>query len=330
MPVMRPVAFSLHNLFADWQWTPFSLLVMAVVLAVAYWYLWADWTLAGRGRRWPARRTVPFMAGLVAVDVALQSPVAVFTQSYFQAHVVQHLLLMLVAPPLLALGAPSTLLLQTAGRRTKARWLAVLRSRPFAVLTHPVTVWSLYFGVMFAFFLTPMINVAMNDMAIMDVVNVVFLFGGTLYWWPMVGIDPIVHWKMGHGARMANILLGAAPETFLGVIILLQRQPIASMYSLASTHAGGGLLWGSTEIFTVVAFVPIFLQWVRAEERAGRRADERDARAKSLAHASADGDDGAPAPARWVSPAEGRRAAAWEAAFMAKAGSVPTEQSAEA
>jgi len=77
--------------------------------------------------------------------------------------------------------------------------------------------------------------------------NVLFFFGGTLYWWPMVGIDPILHWKMGYGARMLNILLASGIEAFLGVAILADSHPAASMYSLASTHSGGALLWTSTE-----------------------------------------------------------------------------------
>lgn len=330
MPLMRPVTFSLHSALSHWQWSPFSLAVVAVLAAVAYWYLRADWVLAARGRNWPARRTLPFLGGLLSIDVALQSPVAVFTQSYFQAHVVQHLLLMIVAPPLLAFGAPSTLLLQTASRRTKTLWLSVLRSKPFAVLTHPVTVWCLYFGVMFGFFLTSLINTAMNDMALMDVINVVFLLGGTLYWWPMVGIDPIVHWKMGHGARMANALLGAAPETFIGVVILLERQPIASMYTLASTHAGGGLLWGSTEVATFVAFVPLFLGWMRSEERSAARDDERRDRARlALALAGTNGNGKPDLPARAHDGGHRGPVSAWEAAWLAKTGFVPGEQSAD-
>ena len=177
----------------------------------------------------------------------MQSPVATFTASYFQAHVAQHLLLMVVAPPLLALGAPSTLLLQTAGRATKKRWLAVLRSRPFAIATHPVLVWFFYFGAMFAFFLSPLLNFAMEHMALMDAINLAFLLGGTFYWWPMVGLDPIVHWRMGYGARLANLALGVPFESFLGIAIMSQRAPIASMYTLSSTRAGGALLWAATE-----------------------------------------------------------------------------------
>ncbi len=272
---MRPVAFSWHAALTAWQAGPFSLATVLVLCAVAYWYLRADWRLAGRGRRWPARRTASFMLGLFSIDLAVQSPVATFTASYFQAHVLQHLLLMVVAPPLLALGAPSTLLLQTSSRRLKTVWLRVLKSRGFAVLTFPATVFCLYFGVMFAFFLTSLINTAMLNMWLMDVFNVVFFFGATLYWWPLVGLDPIVHWRMGYGTRMLSILLGGPPEVILGLAILSSSHPIASMYTLASTRAGGGMLWVATEASALIGFVPVFLQWARADERAAKRIDER-------------------------------------------------------
>jgi len=305
-PGMGP-SFGFHGALAAWQWSPFSLLVLALVVAAASWYLQADWRLAERGRRWSARRTASFMGGLLAVDLALQSPIATFTGRYFPAHVIQHLMLMIVAPPLLAMGAPSTLLLQTAGRRTKARWLEVLRSRAFAVLTHPVSAWVLYFGVMFVFFLTPLINVAMNHMDLMDAINLLFLAGGCLYWWPMVGVDPIVHWKMGYGARMFNVLVGAAPETFLGIAILSLNRPVASMYTLASTHAGGGLLWSSTEIATAIGFVPIFVQWMHSEERLAARLDRLGPVAVTGAGGS--GPDTAPS--------------LWEQTWLARRGVVP-------
>src|SRR5579875_4042900 len=157
---MQPLQFTLHNALTRWNVSAFSVTVVIAVVAIAAWYLNAEWRLALRGRRWSPRRTLSFLAGLVVVALAFVSPVDVFTMVYFQAHVVQHLLLMVVAPPLLALGAPSTLLLQTSKRSTKVRWLAVLRSRPFALLTHPISAWFFYFGVMFAFFLSSLINTA--------------------------------------------------------------------------------------------------------------------------------------------------------------------------
>jgi putative copper resistance protein D len=313
---MSIVHFTLHNALTQWSFSIFPLCVLAVVVALALWYLRAEWQLALRGRGWSGSRRIAFFAGLFTVDLAFQSSVARFANTYFQAHVLQHLLLMVVAPPLLALGAPSTLLLQTASRATKARWLGILRSPAFAVISHPLLVGFLYYGVMFVFFLTPLINVAMLHMGLMDALNVLFLFGGTLFWWPMVGLDPIIHWKMGHPARMLNILLGSGIEAFLGVAILADAHPVASMYSLASTHAGGALLWTSTEAVTVGAFFPIFLQWTRSEERLARRADAA-SDLRSLAAVPVDEVVGSSReePTRPLTP--------WEAEWFARTGSVP-------
>jgi putative copper resistance protein D len=308
------------------------------LVVIGYCYLRGDWRLASKGRRWPACRTVAFLAGLVAVDLALQSPVATFTASYFEAHVAQHLLLMVVAPPLLALGAPSTLLLQTASRANKMRWLAVLRSRSFAIATHPVLVWFFYFGAMFAFFLSPLLNFAMEHMALMDAINVAFLLGGTFYWWPMVGLDPIVHWKMGYGARLANLALGVPFEAFLGIAIMSQRAPIASMYTVSSTHAGGAVLWAATEVATFTGMVPIVLQWVRADDRAGRRADDQATRRRTaparvlpiadvaLADVALAGEPRAATSllGEKVRPLFQPGNSTWEAMWRAKAGFVPS------
>lgn len=315
---MDRLPFTLHNAVTQWVFSPFTLGLDVVLVALAVWYLRADWSLAARGRRWRGGRTAAFLGGLAVVDLALQSSVASFTNSYFEAHVVQHVLLMVFAPALLALGAPSTLLLQTASRNTKQRWLHVLRSWPFAALTNPVLVWFLYFGVMLVFFLTPLVGYSMQHMALMDVMNVLFLLGGTLFWWPMVGVDPILHWRMTYPVRMIALLLGSGLEAFLGIAIMAERRPEASMYTLASTHAGGALLWISVDIVNVAAFVPIFLQWARSEDRAAARADARVARDAATA-------PGAPgvSPDGTVAPARPRPLTLWEEAWLARRGVVP-------
>ncbi len=256
-----------------WEFTPFALVVLVVVLAVAIWYVQAVWALSARGRRWSPRRTVSFMAGLVAIDLALQSPVATLTMQYFEAHVVQHLLLMVIGPPLLAMGAPMTLALQTSSRKTKTRLLAGLHSRPFRLLTHPLTVAVLYYGSMFAFFLTSLLAVAMEHMWLMDIINIGFFLGSTLFWWPIVGLDPIPHWRLGYGAKMVALLIGVPLESFLALSLLSDSTTAAPMYSLASTHSGAGLLWIGAELFTMIALIPVFLQWLKSEQRATARLD---------------------------------------------------------
>ena len=273
MPGMRYVPLDSHTALAQWQFSPFPLLVLAAVVITAVWYLRAQSDLAARGRRWRWKRTLSFLAGLVALDLALQSPVATFTMEFFQAHVIQHLLLMVVAPPLLAMGAPMTLALQTSGRDTKVRLLGILNSRPFRVVSHPVPVWFAYYFSMFAFFLTFALGFAMDHMWLMDLINLVFLFASTLFWWPIVGLDPIPHWPMSHGAKMANLLIGVPIESFLALALLSTTRPAAPIYTLGSTHAGAGILWVGAEFFTFLALIPVFVQWVRFEERKGARYD---------------------------------------------------------
>ncbi len=273
MPGMRSIPLDTHTALTHWQFSPFPLLVLALAVVTAAWYLRARSNLAARGRHWSWKRTASFLSGLALLDLALQSPVATFTMEYFQAHVVQHLLLMVVAPPLLAMGAPMTLALQTSSRETKVRLLGLLNGRLFRIMTHPVPVAFVYYFSMFAFFLTFALGFAMDHMWLMDLVNLAFLFASTLFWWPIVGLDPIPHWRMGHGAKLTSLLLGVPIESFLALALLSTTRPVAPIYSLPSTHAGAGILWIGAEFFTFLALIPVFVQWVRMEERKAARYD---------------------------------------------------------
>ncbi len=269
----RQPPIDLHTILTDWQSAPFAIALAASLAALAIWYLRAARRLGERGRHWPVWHTWSFVASLAVVEVALGSSVAGLAGSSFSAHVIQHLLLMIVAPPLAALGRPMTLALQTSGRPTKRRLLWLLHSRVFAVISHPVPVFFLYYLSMYAFFLTGALGYAMSHMWLMDVVNLGFLGGATLFWWPMVGLDPIPRWEMTPGLKLLNLMIGVPVESFLGVALLMATKPVASMYSLSSTRTGGGLLWAATELATIGAIAPVFAQWTRADARQARRID---------------------------------------------------------
>ena len=267
------LGLTLHNVLTQWDTSPFALLTLATVLVVGAWYIQSVWALSAKGRKWSRKRTTAFLTGLVLIDLALQSPIATLTMGYFEAHMVQHLLLMVTAPPLLALGAPMTLALQTSGRATKVRLLRVLNSRVFKWWSHPIPTAAVFYVSMFAFFLTSAVDVAMNHMWLMDVVNVAFLVAAMHFWWPIVGIDLIPHWPMSHGMKMVSLLIGVPIESFLALALLASVRPAASMYSLSSTHAGAGILWIGAEAFTFLALIPVFLQWLRFEGRRTARID---------------------------------------------------------
>jgi putative copper resistance protein D len=300
---MGPQAVNAHTILAGWAVGPFPFAVAIVLVAVAGWYLHAarrrttrarDLAAAHGGRTlvtrpWPVARSVSFLAGLAVIEIAIGSSVATLSGSHFTAHILQHLCLMMIAPPLLALGAPMTLLLQTSSRPTKRRLLAALHSSVFAVITHPVPVFFAYYASMFVFFLSPAIGSAMNHMWQMDLWNIFFFAGATLFWWPMVGTDPIPRWDMSPGFKLLNLMIGVPFESFLAIALLMKATPVAPMYSLAGTHAGAGYLWALSELLTVVAMVPVFVQWTRADARLAQRIDARIDAGESMAPAPLEG-----------------------------------------
>ena len=268
-------AVNLHNLLTQWLVSPFAFGVLVACVAAAAWYINATARLQARGRHWPWPRTAAFLGGLLCVELALGSSVATYAGYTFTAHVIQHLLLMVAAPPLAALGAPMTLLLQTSKRPTKRRILTALHSRVFRLISHALPVFFLYYLSMYAFFLTAAIGYAMTHMWLMDLINLGFLAGSTLFWWPMVGVDPIPRGRMNPGFKIINLLIGVPVESFLGIALMSMARPAAPMYSLQSTHTGGAVLWAASEAATLLATVPIYLEWVRSDARAAKRIDAR-------------------------------------------------------
>ncbi|MGH9096708.1 MAG: cytochrome c oxidase assembly protein, partial [Acidimicrobiales bacterium] len=125
----------IHNLFTAWQTDWISLTALGVEIAIAVWYVVLTLRLRRRGRQWSPWRTASFLAGTLAVVVATQSGLASYDDSVFQLHVVQHLLLMNVAPIFYALAAPVTLALQASGRETQQRLLSVLHNRAIEFIT---------------------------------------------------------------------------------------------------------------------------------------------------------------------------------------------------
>ncbi len=275
LTVGHPPAANLHNLLLDWLWKPFPIGVDIALLAVAGWYLHSVDQLDARGRRWSWWRTAAFMSGLLGVWLALCSSVATFAESSFAFHITQKLLLMVIAPPLGALGAPMTLLLQTSNRRFKTGVLRALHSRVFGVVRHPVPVFFMYYLSMYAFFLSGAIGFAMERMWLMDLINLGFLISAMLFWWPMVGVDPIPGGRMSSGLKIINLLMGVPLMSFLGMALMEKRTSVAAMYSLSSTHLGGAELWIAGDAATLLAVIPVYVEWVRSDARLAKRIDAR-------------------------------------------------------
>ena len=128
----------------------------------------------------------------MALAFALLSGIGRYDTALFSVHMVQHVLLMLVAAPLLALAAPITLILRVSSPATRQRWvLPVLHSQVVRFMGHPVTAWLMFAAMMWAVHFSPLFNASLEDPLLHDLEHVLFLTGALFFWWPAVALDPM-------------------------------------------------------------------------------------------------------------------------------------------
>jgi putative membrane protein len=247
---------------------------LAGLVAAGWWYWAATRRLAGRGLKWPLKRTAPWWAGLAVMGAATQSGLATYDTTSFAAHAVQHILLGMLAPILLALGAPITLALQASRRATQRDLLRLLHSRPVRLLTHPLLAWMLFGGSMFALYFTKLYADTVGNTVLHDLTHLHFVVVGCLFFWPVVGLDPVPH-RLPFGGRILYIGVALPFHTILGMALLSQRTPIAAGLTIGDQQAGAGILWTAGEVMSVLAMIVVGVQWMNAEEREAARADRR-------------------------------------------------------
>jgi putative membrane protein len=259
---------------------PLPALLVATGVAA---YVLAVRRLARRGRRWPMGRSAAFGAGMTTVAVATLSGLAAYDTLLFSAHAVQHVLLGVVAPFFLALGAPVTLALQSSSRPVQVRLLRVLHSRPVRAVTHPIVASALFALTLFALYFTPVYELSLRSPIVHELVHLHFLLAGAVFFWAVIGLDP-VGWRIPYGARLVLILLTVPFHAFLGLALMSGDQPIAADHYAAidrptevsvmgDQRTGAGVMWGIGDVIGVVAGSVVMVQWMRHEERSARRRD---------------------------------------------------------
>ncbi len=268
---MLVASFSGGDVLAKSRFEPAAACVIVVTL---WWYLSAVKRLSVKGRRWAPERLAFFVAGLCVMALATESGIAASDTTSFSAHVIQHLLLGMLAPVLLALGAPVTLALQASSRGTRRRLLAVLHSRPLSILTYPLTTWALFGGSMFLLYFTTLYADTLHNVALHDLVHLQFVLVGCLFFWPVVGIDPTPH-RLPYAGRLLYVLVALPFHTILGVALITQQRLIAPGMTLADQQAGAGILWSAGEALGLVAMFVVVYQWMASEEREAIRLDRQ-------------------------------------------------------
>ena len=221
-------------------------------------------------RRWPPARTAAFAAAVVVVVAAA----ALDADERFTTHTLQHLLLGMVAPALFALSAPVTLALQAGRPSTRRRLLRVLHSRPTRVVGHPLVGWALFGGSMLVLYLTPLYDRSLDSWWLHEALHVHFLAAGALFFWPVVGVDPVPR-RLPHGARLLTVFLAIPFHAVLGMALLGADVPIAPEHTLADSRTGAGVLWVAGDLLGLGAALVVAAQWMAHEDREAAREDRR-------------------------------------------------------
>ena len=233
----------------------------------------------------PRRRIAAWLAGVAVVALALVSAVHIYAGSLFTVHMVQHLLLAMVAPPLLALGTPVTLTLRAASVNVRRSiLLPVLHSWPVKAISWPPVGWTFFAVVMWATHFSPLYNAALENQALHSAEHLLYLIAGVLFWWPVIGADPI-RWRLSPIARMAYLAAQMPFNTAVGLAIYYAPTILYPHYAFLGRTWGpdpftdqqlaGIVMWGLGDVILLGVLVLAVEAWLRADEKRSRRTRER-------------------------------------------------------
>ena len=269
----------LRTLFTAWQFAP-VVTALVVVAAVAYLVGMRRVRRAHPSRPWPLPRAAAFFIGLAVIVVAIQSSIGTYDDVLFSMHMWQHLLLLMVAPPLLLSGQPVTLLLH-ASRNPLHSWVKrLVRSRPVSLATYPALGVALYAAVVVGTHLTSFMNLSLTHPFLHELEHVLYLVAGYLYFLPLVGKEPI-RWRLSYPAQLFFFALVMPVDTFTGVVLLQTNHEMFPAYAgrrdwgptlIADLHNGGAVMWIAGDGIMFLLIVLLFAGMVRnrADVDAGR------------------------------------------------------------
>jgi putative copper resistance protein D len=271
-----------------------GLLIFAVAL-----YIKGVLILSRRGDKWPVGRTIAFALGISAIDFATSGGLGVYSRFAFSNHMLSHMVLGMIAPIGIVLGAPITLALRTLpiGRNDQERgirgtFIALLHSKLSKLYTHPVVALAIFNGSLFALYFTPLFGNLMQGHSGHFFMSIHFLLSGILFFQVLIGIDPMPR-KVPHIVKMIIIFAAMSIHAFFSISVMsastlldngyfaLLERPWATDL-LADQRSGGAIGWAMGEIPILLALLATFIQWTRQDKKEAARIDRAADRAAAM------------------------------------------------
>ena len=270
------------------QWRLEPLLALAAVTAVVVYLRWVA-RLRRRGDTWSAARTVSWVAGLVLFAWVTNGGPTVYGSVLFSAHMLQHMLLAMVVPIFVVLGAPVTLAVRALphrrdGSRGPREWLlALVHSRWAGFFSNPVVAGVNFAGSLVVFYYTPLFELALTTHVGHILMVVHFTLAGYLFANALVGIDPGPA-RPSYPLRLLLLLATMGFHAFFGISIISQTSLLAADYfgwlglpwgvdALADQEKGGAITWGIGELPTLALAIGVAVAWAQDDTRIARRSD---------------------------------------------------------
>ncbi|MEO8625303.1 MAG: cytochrome c oxidase assembly protein [Candidatus Limnocylindrales bacterium] len=271
-------------------WLPDPLPWMTAIVAAAGYLLAVRRVNAAHPRTpVPAWRIIAWLAGVAIGLVALVSAIDVYADDLLTVHMVQHLLLTMISPPLLALGAPVTLILRLASPGLRRKVLVpLLHSALMRVTSYPAVGWLTLAAVMWLTHFSPLYDAALADPTLHVAEHLLLVASAILFWWPAVAADPAPH-RLGYLGRLVYLVLTMPVAAAVGLAIYFAPTVLYPHYAtlertwgpnpLVDQELGGLLMWGVGDLVMLGAIALLVSQWMRADVRRSRMLDARRASA---------------------------------------------------
>lgn len=252
-----------------------------LIAAAAYAVGW--WRLRRRGGSVSGWRVAASGGGLLSLFAALSPSLDRLVHVSFAAHMVQHLLLIAGAAPLLLLADPLAALLWALPAVARARVGHLLRTgtplrwlwrgltvAPVAWLAHVAAIWLWHLPVAY--------DAAVADRVVHDLEHLVFFGTAVLFWWPIVHPAPRLRAPAGYGARLVYLVLAAAQGGLLGLLLTASPGTWYRAYPSATDQASGGLvMWALGGAVNMLAVLVLLGRYLGAQDRAAPEASHEGA-----------------------------------------------------
>jgi putative membrane protein len=233
-------------------------------------------------RPFPRWRVTAFVSGTVVLWASLVPPLDAYADRQFAVHMVQHLLLTLVAAPLLVLGTPLAVLRRAAPASVRRALGWGLRHPIIQTLQFPVLTWSAFALVMWGSHYSALYEAALERRLVHLLEHALYLGAALLFWMPVVAAEPS-RWRMSHPLRLLYVMVAAPANVFLALSlyqstrVLYPHYEVANLLAgrspLADQRAGAAVMWIAGGIPFFVALVAVAASWARHETLLARRVD---------------------------------------------------------